>query len=126
MIYGIGVDLVRIKRMEILLSKYGDRLARRILTDEELTGYLDSKMKAKYLAKRYAAKEAVVKAMGTGFRFGISLKHIGISNDELGRPSVKFLEKAEEICTNRGITSSHVSISDEKKYAVAYAVLESS
>ena len=83
MIYGIGTDIVRIARMQQSLDKHGERFARRILTDQEMIGYQQTTKPAHYLAKRCAAKEAAAKAMGTGFRHGLSLKHMNVGHDVL-------------------------------------------
>ena len=123
MIFGIGTDIVRVKRMQENIDKFGDKFAERILSDEELEEYHRYAVPSRLLAKRFAAKEAASKAMGTGFRDGITLKQIFITHDDLGKPILNFSELANEFLTNNKIIESHVSISDEQDYAVAYVTL---
>jgi len=123
MIFGIGTDIVSVKRMQENIDKFGDKFAKRILSDEELEEYHRYAEPSRLLAKRFAAKEAASKAMGTGFRDGVTLKQIFITHDSLGKPILNFSELANEFLTNNKIIESHVSISDEQDYAVAYVTL---
>ena len=123
MIFGIGTDIVHIKRMRDSLDKYGDKFARRILTDREFTEFTDKQDQAAYLAKRFAAKEATAKAMGTGFSNGLSLQHIGVKNDAAGKPELEFLEVAESFLQENKIKQTYLSLADEKDYAVAFVTL---
>jgi len=123
MIFGIGTDIVRVKRMQENIDKFGDKFAERILSAEELEEYHRYAEPSRLLAKRFAAKEAASKAMGTGFRDGVTLKQIFITHDNLGKPILNFSELANEFLTNNKIIESHVSISDEQDYAVAYVTL---
>ena len=123
MIFGIGTDIVRVKRMQENIDKFGDKFAERILSDEELEEYHRYAEPSRLLAKRFAAKEAASKAMGTGFRDGITLKQIFITHDNLGKPILNFSELANAFLTKNKIIESHVSISDEQDYAVAYVTL---
>lgn len=124
MIYGIGTDIVRIQRLDDSINRYGERFVRRILTDDELDGFHASGRKAHFLAKRFAAKEAAVKALGTGFRDGLNLKDISVTHDELGKPVLKFSERAQKALKNRGVGNHHLSLSDEQDYAVAFVTFE--
>ena len=124
MISGIGTDIVRIQRMADNLDRYGERFAARILTEAEMVVYRDSSQQPQFLAKRFAAKEAAAKALGTGFRNGLSLKDIGVKNDLLGKPELAFSERARQTLQNQGIGASHLSLSDETEYAIAYVVFE--
>ena len=124
MIRGIGVDIVRVPRIQAGLARFGDRYARRLTTPEEYAAYRRAARPAHFLAKRFAAKEAAAKALGTGFRFGLSLRHIGVVADELGRPGLEFRARARELAAERGIRAAHLSLADEDDYAVAYVVLE--
>ena len=124
MIFGIGTDIVRIQRMADNLSRYGERFAARILTEAEMKAFGDTGQPAQFLAKRYAAKEAVAKALGTGFRDGLSLRDICVSNDPLGKPLLEFSERTQLELQKRGIDGVHLSLSDEQEYAIAYVVLE--
>ncbi len=123
MIYGIGVDIVRVARMQAALERFGERLARRILTSHEMSALAHSRRPAYFLAKRFAAKEAVAKALGTGFRHGLALHHIGVRSDELGRPLLEFHGAALALLTERGISGAHLSLADEEDYALAFVTL---
>ncbi len=126
MIVGIGTDIVCVSRIEKSLAKHGERFAKRILTSNELAEFLQHKRPASFLAKRFAAKEAVAKAMGCGFRDGLQLTHIGIGHDDLGKPLIEYSGKAVDVCEDLNISNSHLSISDEDEYAIAFVTLESS
>lgn len=126
MIFGIGTDIVQIARMQRNLDKHGDRFAQRILTEDEYSEYLEKPFQANFLAKRFAAKEAAAKAMGTGFSQGLSLQHIGVTHNDLGKPMLTFSKNAEQFILDNNITDQHVSLSDEKEYAVAFVTLVSS
>jgi len=123
MIYGIGTDIVHINRMHENLDKYGDKFARRILTDSEFSEFKDKTDKAAFLAKRFAAKEATAKAMGTGFSGGLSLHHIGVEHDDAGKPVLVFLDVAEKFLLEKKIKQTHLSLADERDYAVAFVTL---
>lgn len=123
MIFGIGTDIVRVARMQQSLDKHGERFARRILTEHELVGYQRANKPANYLAKRFAAKEATAKAMGTGFRNGLSLKHINVEHDDQGKPLLEFNGLAAEFMQQQGIHEAHISLADEQEYAVAFVTL---
>jgi len=123
MIYGIGTDIVHVNRMRKNLDKYGDKFARRILTDSEFDEFKDKNDKAAFLAKRFAAKEATAKAMGTGFSGGLSLHHIGVEHDDAGKPILAFLDVAEKFLHEKKIKQTHLSLADERDYAVAFVTL---
>ena len=123
MIVGIGTDLVHVPRMQDLLDKHGEKFAERILSDNELNHFKHAIKPAAYLAKRFAAKEATAKAMGTGFRDGLSLRHIAVENDALGKPELVFYQQAIELKKQLNIGKSLLSLSDEDEYAVAFVTL---
>lgn len=123
MIYGIGTDIVHVTRMKKNLEKYGDKFAKRILTDSEFSEFENKNDQAAFLAKRFAAKEATAKAMGTGFSQGLSLHHIGVRHDEIGKPILEFLGAAELFIQKQQIKQSHLSLADERDYAVAFVTL---
>lgn len=125
MIIGIGTDIMEIARMQESLQQRGEAWARRLLTEPELVEYEKRGNKPAYLAKRFAAKEAAAKALGTGFADGITWKQMHILNDEKGAPVMTFTDKALERAQALGVTRVHLSISDEKHYAVAFVILES-
>jgi len=122
-IYGIGTDIVRVERMQKNLQRYGDSFAERILTDSEFADFRSAGEPAHFLAKRFAAKEAAVKAMGTGFANGIQLKHIAVGHDDLGKPVLEFFGAAREFLDLHKIESAHISIADEQDHAVAFVTL---
>jgi len=123
MIVGIGTDIVSVLRMEKNIERYGDRFAARILTPDEYATFSQHKRPANFLAKRFAAKEATAKAMGQGFRDGLMLTHIGVGHDTLGKPLLEYSGKAVDVCNRLGVSESHISISDEDEYAVAFVTL---
>lgn len=123
MIYGIGTDIVHINRMRDSLDKYGDKFARRILTEHEFSEFNSKLDKAAFLAKRFAAKEATAKAMGTGFSNGLSLHHIGVKHDDAGKPILIFLDVADQFLQDNKIKQTHLSLADERDYAVAFVTL---
>ncbi len=123
MIFGVGTDIVNIARMQTLLDKQGDKVAERILSQAEFDSFKKAIKPAAFLAKRFAAKEATAKALGTGFRDGLSLKHISVQNNQLGRPELIFTHRADALLSELGIGRSFLSLSDEEHYAVAYVTL---
>lgn len=125
MIAGIGVDIVEIERMEKLHTRFGERLARRLLDQDEFEEYTKSASKARLLARRFAAKEAASKALGTGFSKGIGPAMIGVRHLEHGRPAIEFSGAANERAMHLGVNAVWLSISDEKSCSVATVVLES-
>jgi len=120
-VFGIGIDMVDLNRVKIIYSKYGDKFARKILNHEELDGYSNAKNKSSFLAKRFAAKEAIGKALGIGIMNGFLLKNISIHHDELGKPIVKLSGKKE--LHSYMDKEFHISISDEKNFAIANALI---
>jgi holo-[acyl-carrier protein] synthase len=122
MISGIGTDIVQLERIHAALRRRGDGLARRLLADSEWQGYQQHVAPARFLAKRFAAKEAALKALGTGLRHGIRWHDVAVSNDSDGKPQLLFTGRAEQILAGR---RSHLSISDEQDYALAFVIIES-
>lgn len=125
MIVGTGTDLVKIARIEKSLQRFGDDFAKRILTTDEFNIFLQHKNKSTYLASRFAVKEATVKALGTGFSHGIYFTQVGVKNNPAGKPELYLLGKALETYQQKNIQKSHVSITHEKDYALAFVVFES-
>ncbi len=123
-IHGVGTDIVRVSRMEDSVRRHGERIAARILTAAELEEYRLSRLQARFLAKRFAAKEAMVKALGTGFSRGIGLRDIAVGHEPGGRPFLICTGTAQQACTACGITAMHLSLTDEAEYAVAFVVIE--
>lgn len=124
MIVGIGTDLVEIGRIEAALARWGERFAQKVLVPRELDRFLSHRKPAAYVAKRFAAKEAFSKAMGTGIRQPVSWRHIGVANHPSGRPYLELSEPLEELVRSRGIVSVHLSLTDERGIAAAFVVLE--
>lgn len=122
-IHGIGTDLVRIARLERVLARRGEAFARRILAEEEFRDFATSTAPARFLAKRFAAKEATAKAFGTGIRDGLRLAHIEVIHDTLGRPGLRFHGRAVELIERFGIGEAHLSITDEADLALAFVTL---
>ena len=123
MIFGIGTDLVHIPRMQELLDKHDDKIAQRILSDAEFSEFQQVINQAAFLAKRFAAKEATAKALGTGFRDGLSLRHIEVVNNEVGKPELSFYKQGRILIEQHDIGRTLLSLSDEKDYALAFVTL---
>jgi holo-[acyl-carrier protein] synthase len=124
MIFGIGTDIVEVARIEASIEKFGDEFAKRILVDSEFSGYQASHIKPRFLAKRFAAKEAFAKALGTGLRAPATFQNIAVSHDELGKPILILATELQVFLQTKNITQTHISISDEKNLATAFVVLE--
>lgn len=125
MIHGIGTDIVAMARMTDLHRRYGDKLAARILAPEEQNAYIQAGTKAVFLAKRFAAKEAFAKAVGSGMRAPVHFDAIRITHDALGKPGLEFAPHLARWLQDRGVGRAHLSLSDEQEYAVAFVILES-
>ena len=124
MIFGIGTDIVSYSRISGLNERYGERFAQRMLSDLEWPGYAACGDPARFLMKRFVAKEAFAKAIGTGFRSHVSLRRIRVEHDVLGKPLLAFDETLANYVAGLGVTRHHLSISDERDSAVAFVVLE--
>ena len=122
MILGIGTDLVEIDRIRAALDRHGSRLAERLLGPEERER-LPSHDPAAWLAKRFATKEAVAKALGTGFRDGLRLVDIQTQHDGQGRPEVVLAGRARETFKRLGAGAISLSVTDERAYALAFVVI---
>ncbi|HWT28704.1 MAG TPA: holo-ACP synthase [Methylophilaceae bacterium] len=124
MIFGIGTDIVEVARIEDSLARFGDAFAQRILTEQEWLSFQQSKTQGRFLAKRFAAKEAFAKALGTGLREPATFQNIGITHDDLGKPVLDLAPPLQKLLDKKGIVQQHLSISDEKALAAAFVVLE--
>lgn len=124
MIVGTGLDIVEIYRMQKIYDHFGDAFAKRILCKDEYEDYEDSRFPARFIARRFAAKEAVAKALGTGFSAGITMRMICVGHCESGRPIIELYDKAKERADSLGAENFWISISDERHYATAFAVME--
>jgi len=123
-IFGIGTDIVEYTRIERMWARYGDRFAARLLSERELTEFLAHGLQARFLAKRFAAKEAFAKAVGSGLRDPVSLRRISVAHDGLGKPVLQFDEVLRSYLAQLGISRHHLSVSDESSMIVAFVVLE--
>lgn len=124
MIRGLGIDLVPVARIDDVVARRGERFLRRILTDGEMSYCARFPEPQRHWAARFAAKEATLKAMGTGIFGGISWKAIEVVNLESGQPTLVLTGKARELADGLGATRSHVTIAHDGAYAVACVVLE--
>ena len=124
MIVGTGLDIVEINRIQLIHDEHNEKFAERILCEIEMLEYRNSNYPVRFLAKRFAAKEAVAKALGTGFSGGIAMKMICIGHDDAGRPLIELSQLAKERADQIGMNASWLSISDEKHYATAFVVME--
>jgi holo-[acyl-carrier protein] synthase len=124
LILGIGTDLVEIGRIEAALERWGERFARRILVPRELDRLARHRKPAAYLAKRFAAKEAFSKALGTGIRAPVNWHNIGVANHASGRPYLELAPPLAALVERRGVRSVHLSLTDERGMAAAFVVLE--
>ncbi len=124
MIVGIGVDIAETARMQRLVTKFGARFARRILTDDELNEFNRRQQSSSFLATRFAGKEATAKALGTGIGKHFGFHSVQIEHDDKGKPLLKFLDNGLELIARQEIRNAMISLSDEKNYVVAMVVLE--
>jgi holo-[acyl-carrier protein] synthase len=125
MIFGIGTDIVEVARIEASLQQFGDEFAKRILVESEWASYQQSAIKPRFLAKRFAAKEAFSKALGTGLRAPATFQNIAVSHDDLGKPVLVLAPALLTLLQAKNIAHTHITISDEKNLAAAFVVLES-
>jgi holo-[acyl-carrier protein] synthase len=124
MIFGVGTDIVEVSRIQATYDRFGEHFVRRILMDEEIELFRKSKWPIRFLAMRFAGKEAAVKAMGTGFRHGIWVRDVGITNNDWGRPLIIWSERGRGVCQRLGIGKGHVSLTDDAGLVIAFAVVE--
>ncbi|MFT5815828.1 MAG: holo-[acyl-carrier protein] synthase [Psychroserpens sp.] len=122
-VVGIGTDIVDIRRITKMSDNAQQRLAKRILTSGEYQHYLTLKQPERFLAKRWAGKEAAAKALGTGIANGVSFQHFDIVSLASGQPTLELSLQALMLAENLGATTWHISLSDEVKYATAFVVL---
>ena len=123
MIKGVGTDIIKVARISRALQSHGERFATRILTPDEMKRYSSAHDDARYLAKRFALKEAIVKALGTGIAKGVSWQHINTANNEAGQPYAILSDRARSVMQSLGAENLHISLSDEDEYVLAFAVL---
>ena len=124
MIYGVGTDVVEVARIEQALERFGERFARKILCGPELKRFAAHRLPANYLAKRFAAKEAFTKALGTGIHAPANWHGVWVVNLPSGKPVLEFSDPLKQLLSNRGIAGSHLSLTDERGVAMATVILE--
>ena len=125
MIFGIGLDLLNMTRVERLFDRYGDRFVEHVLTDEESIQFRTARRKIHYLATRFSGKEAIAKALGTGLRSPVTLHSISIISSEIGKPDLFFDIKLKQYLDDNRIGPIFVSFSHEGDMLSAYAIAES-
>ena len=127
MIFGIGTDLVEVERIKKELASHGEKFIDMLFTESERTYCTRTDkvtIQAQCFAARFAAKEAFLKALGSGLRGGLRWKDVEVINNELGKPEIRMQNNAKEICENAGINGIYVSLSHTKESAIAVVVLE--
>jgi holo-[acyl-carrier protein] synthase len=123
-IRGIGVDIAEIARFEAALARFGTRFPARILSETEMHEFAASSRPARFLAMRFAAKEATSKALGTGFKHGIAPRQISVVHAASGKPNLMVSGSAARLFNAHGVSMSHISLSDDGGFAIAFVVLE--
>ncbi len=124
MIFGVGTDVVEVARVQKALERWGERFARKILNEPELQRFSAHRLPANFLAKRFAAKEAFTKALGTGIRSPAGWHGMWVVNLPSGKPELRFTSELEKLLSTKGVVRSHLSLSDEKGVAFATVILE--
>ena len=124
MIYGVGIDIVEVARIEKALARFGERFAKRILCESELRRFQNHRQKANYLAKRFAAKEAFTKALGTGIHAPANWHGVWVKNLSSGKPVLEFSDPLRILLDKKRISNAHLSLADERGMAVATVILE--
>jgi holo-[acyl-carrier protein] synthase len=124
LIIGTGLDIAEIARFERFVTEHNEALFRRVFTDSERAYCEPKQKKAQHYALRFAAKEAFLKALGTGLRDGMSWKEIEVRNDSLGKPLLLLKGRAAQLAADRGVAACHLSLSHDAGMAVAMVVLE--
>ena len=123
MIFGIGTDVVQIERVRLVHEKFGERFVERLLLPAELAAFRRYTRPVRFLAMRFAAKEAIVKAMGTGFAHGMWIRDSGVVSNAWGKPEIVWSERGRRMCEQLGIGEGHVTLTDEAGLIVAVVVL---
>lgn len=123
MIFGIGTDLVKLARMQKVYERHGERLVNHLLLPQELELFKNNTRPARFLAMRFAAKEAIVKAMGTGFSHGMWIRDSGFVPNKWGKPEIIWSERGQALADAMGIGDGHLTLTDEEGLIVAVAVL---
>jgi holo-[acyl-carrier protein] synthase len=122
-IFGIGTDVVQLARVEEIYARHGEHFARRLLMPGEVAAFSGYKRPVRFLAMRFAAKEAIVKALGTGFAHGIWIRDVGVVPDAWGRPGIVWSDRGRALRDRLGAGEGHLTLTDEAGLVVAVAVL---
>jgi holo-[acyl-carrier protein] synthase len=123
MIFGIGTDVVRIERIAAAYGRFGAHFVERLLLPQERAVFDAGRRAVRFLAMRFAAKEAIVKALGTGFGHGVWIRDVGFLADSWGRPEVLFSARGRAVADRLGAGEGHVSLTDEAGLVIAVAVM---
>ena len=123
MIFGIGVDVLETARIARTLERFGSRFVEHLLLPEEQAQLARTQRRERFVAMRFAAKEAIVKAMGTGFAHGVWIRDVGVVQNAWGKPEVVFSARGEQVRRALGVGEGHVTLTDEAGLVVAVAVL---
>ncbi|WP_457913888.1 holo-ACP synthase [Candidatus Gillettellia adelgis] len=124
-VLGLGTDIVEMMRIASVVKRSGNRLAQRVLSCIEWELYQKHQQPVRFLAKRFAVKEATAKAFGTGIRNGLAYKQFEVFNDFWGKPHIRLYDRAAELAQDIGVTAIHISLTDERCYACATVIIES-
>lgn len=123
MIFGVGTDILKVERVASVYERFGERFVRHLLMPEELQDFGRTHNAVRFLSMRFAAKEAIVKALGTGFANGMWIRDAGVVHDPRGRPELVFSARGRAVCAALGVEGGHLSLSDEAGLVVAVAIL---
>lgn len=123
MIFGVGIDVLEARRIQAVYGRFGGRLVERLLMPAERAQFERTRRPERFLAMRFAAKEAIVKALGTGFAHGVWIRDVGIVQNAWGKPEVVYSERGEELRRRLGVGEGHVTLTDEAGLVVAVAIL---
>jgi holo-[acyl-carrier protein] synthase len=123
MIFGIGTDVVQVERIKLVYERFGEKFVERLLLPQEIELFRKYSRPVRFLAMRFAAKEAIVKAMGTGFAHGMWIRDSGVVPNAWGKPDIVWSERGQSMCEKLGIGEGHITLTDEAGLIVAVAVL---
>jgi holo-[acyl-carrier protein] synthase len=123
MIFGVGIDVLEAKRVHATFARFGEHLVERLLMPQERAQFERTRRPERFLAMRFAAKEAIVKAMGTGFAHGVWIRDVGVVQNDWGKPEVIYSQRGEQVRQRLGVGEGHVTLTDEAGLVVAVAIL---
>ena len=123
MIFGVGIDVLEARRMHDTYARFGSHFVDRLLLPQERAQFERTQRPERFLAMRFAAKEAIVKAMGTGFAHGMWIRDVGVVQDAWGKPEVIYSQRGERVRRRLGIGEGHITLTDEAGLVVAVAIL---